>query len=253
MSIGKRLLSYALMGLSFSSITIPTVLAGAEVAYSQNRFQKLWQRFISRPSRYQRPATLGRGGANRDSCPFTEQRLTALVPTVEESSIAYLEQTTEISPTWYFFVPYRFQIETQAEFMLLDESEEVVYQETVLLSDTPGIVELSLPEGTELSVAQSYRWLFSVICTADNRSNDVTVNGWIERIDSETLSPDFSALSEKERLLAYADHLIWFDALHLLIEERKKDPLDGELEILWQDLLSTLNLDSSVELVQSGR
>lgn len=236
---------------------------------AQNAFQRVLSRFFSRSTQDERPASLGRGGANRDRCPFLEQELIALAPFAKDTNIAYEEKTVSAYPSWYFYVPYLPQAGRQLEFVLVDSGEAILYQETFPLIDTPSIVKFSLPQNIPgltdgLEPDQDYRWVFSVICNAANRSGDATVNGWIERMSvdavgdgSGTMLPDeMSEGSGRDRYLAYADNLLWFDALDALVTHRERNPDDPGIEADWQTLLDIMELstldNSSIILLESA-
>jgi len=223
-------------------------------AFAQNRVQKLWRRFVNRPSRTQRPETVGRGGGNRDRCPFTDQELTALVPVSEELGLSYVEKTTKAYPTWYFFVPYQPRLGIETEFVLIDETEKIIYQETFPLRDTPGILKFSLPvETTGLEVNQDYRWVFSVICNPRNRSGDATVNGWIERLPAETLPIGLQDTDEINKFIFYIERLIWFDAVESLVQLRSYNFQNVEYEESWESLMEILGLESATDQINSLR
>ncbi|MFK8184887.1 MAG: DUF928 domain-containing protein [Phormidesmis sp.] len=264
MSIRQRLLNSALIGLTLLSVTTSSSKSligflGATPAHGQNPIQRIWDRFVSRPSRDQRPETIGRGGANRDRCPATEQELTALVPMTDTSEVTYLEKTTQSHPTWYFYSPYPPRLGLNAEFTLIDSEETIVYQEVLPLSDvsallaetttetkTPGIMSLKLPpDGIGLAIGQRYRWIFSIICTPSNRSADAAVNGWIERISSETITTDIDALNDSERIEFYTENFLWFDAVSELANLQDSNSPDSEWTQAWQALLDNLKINST--------
>lgn len=239
----KSLLNGVLVGCFLWSLTPATLLFHAEPVHAQNPIRRLLRRFTSRPKRNQRPETVGRGGANRDRCPYTDQELIALVPTSENTGLPYLEKTTAAHPTWHFYVPYKPQLGRQLEFVLLDANENILYKETFPLNNTPGIISVSLPEKfSGLEINQAYRWVFSVVCNLNNRSGDATVNGWLERVSSELLTPNLEMVGVQERYLVYVESLLWFDTVNELANLRESDPKNPEVEEAWSLLLNSLDL-----------
>lgn len=250
----QRSLTGRLVKLGVLSILCFVTPFTFQLAHSQNASQRVWQRFVSRPSRDQRPGSVGRGGANRDRCPFTRQELTALVPLAEDLRTSYLEQTSMVRPSWYFYVPYQPRIGLKTEFTLLDEDEAVVYQETFPLRHTPGIISITLPSQIpNLEVDQTYSWVFSVICTPNNRSGDAAINGVIEVVSPETLPTNLQTLTIDERLEVYAEQLLWFDFIHELASARTSESENSELEEAWNTILEGLMLEETNTSVHSIR
>lgn len=229
--------------ISFSlipAIASPTTVSAQDK--SSNWVAATWQRLTSRPTRQQRPSTLSRGGGNRDLCPYTQEKLTAIVP-VTAKGISYLEKTISERPTFRFYVPYDVNAGLQAEFILKDTDEKPVYKTMFPLKSTPGIINISLSKGQELKVKQRYRWVFSVICNPDNRSGDATVNGWIQRVsDKEVLTADPAKVPDKERLNIYANSLLWFDMLDTLFALQRAYPAETEYRTIWKLLLKEVGL-----------
>lgn len=248
----KSLLVWVLVGFCSWGFTPVVLSIGAEPVQAQNLIQRIWRRFTSRPKRDERPATVGRGGANRDRCPYTKQELIALVPVSSNTGLPYFEKTLAAYPTWYFYVPYQPQLGRQIEFVLLDANENILYQQTFPLSNTPGILRVSLPNHISgLEINQAYRWVFSVVCNPSNRSGDATVNGWIERVPSTAIISNSETVGVRERYLLYADSLLWFDAIDELVSLRKTYPKDPELEEVWNALLETLGFRDLPNTVSS--
>lgn len=239
----KKSLVLILVGCILWDFTTVVPSMASEPVQTQNFFQRIWRRFTDRPKRDERPATVGRGGANRDRCPYTKQELVALVPVSSNTGLPYLERTLAAYPTWYFYVPYQPRLGRQIEFVLLDIDENILYQQIFTLSNTPGILRISLPDHISgLKINQAYRWVFSIVCNPSNRSGDATVNGWIERVESTALIPNFETVDIRKRYLLYANSLFWFDAINELVSLRETYPKDPELEAAWNSLLKTLNL-----------
>jgi len=214
---------------------------------NENWLESTWRRLTTRPQRTQRPAS-NRGGGNReDLCRYTTEDLVAFVPAGPEQGYSYLEQTIAEHPTFYFYVPYQPRLGLEAEFVLKDEDEEIVYRSQFPLENTPGLVSMSIPTTQSgLETGQQYRWVFSVICNPSNRSGDATVNGWVERVDSQDeFTVDPTTLSEEERLLLYAEHLIWFDMVDTLQNLIQSNPQDTGLRMSWEMLLENIDLKES--------
>ena len=228
------------------SFTVITATASSTTVTAQGKSENwvavIWQRLTTRPTRQQPPGTLSKGGGNRDLCPYTQEKLTAIVPVTPEGS-SYLEKTISERPTFRFYVPYDINAGLQAEFILKDTNEKAVYTTTFPLKSTPGIMNISLGKGQELKVRQRYRWVFSVICNPDNRSGDATVNGWIQRVsEKDVLITDPAKMPDKERLNVYANSLLWFDTLDTLFALQQTYPEETEYKAIWKSLLKKVGL-----------
>jgi hypothetical protein len=206
-------------------------------ARRENFFRRTWRRLTRRPRENQRSSTVGRGGANRDRCPYTAEELVAVIPVSPESQTPYLEQVVTGHPTWWFYVPYPSDGIQQAEFVLVDTEERILYQDSFVLEGTPGLVSFTWPQSeSPLAHGEAYRWVFSIRCNPGNRSGDATVNGWVQRAtaaEAAAFEPDVPATLDS--YLAYSENLYWFDLLAQLDTLRSENPAEFELE--WTTLL----------------
>ena len=192
------------------------------------------------------PGNRRRGGASRTgSCPAVAQPLTALVPTVKDS-VGGL--TTAANPTLWFYVPYVLNTDHPAEFALLNDRNQYVYQTTLAnaQTDATGIIEVALPSTVALEVGKPYRWALTVNCGADS---SVFVMGGIQRVaplgaDAMSNPPSGSeAAANLDRASLYAEHGIWFDALTILAELKQAKPDDAAIAAEWQSLLQSATLE----------
>ncbi|MBW4695614.1 MAG: DUF928 domain-containing protein [Lyngbya sp. HA4199-MV5] len=184
------------------------------------------------PSPNRRAGGFGRGSI----CPVdVDMPLTALAiePLADQSQndlpetsrLNYIGgETTEASPTFWFYVPYtRSKSEGTARFMLLDESKKPVFKNPLALSltENSGIISVSLPPQTSLQVGKSYFWYFSVICDLDRPSRNPSVNGWIQRVPNEpgtVTGQDF----------------VWYDVLNSLASARRQSPSRIDFQRSWE-------------------
>lgn len=186
------------------------------------------------------------GGGTRGSCLRGQVPLTALMP---DSNFA---QTTQTSPTFFWYIP-PFLGEV-AEFVLLDENDNELYQTTVQLGEQGGVVSLSLPavkdaagnDKSLLNEGQDYRWYFSIICDPDDRSGDVFAEGWIQRVQPTLALTNQLAIArtEREQAAIYAEAGIWHDALTTLAELRRSQPSNAALLSNWVTLLESVDLEN---------
>lgn len=183
------------------------------------------------PSPNRRAGGFGRGG----SCPVdVDMPLTALAiePLADQSQqdlpktsrLNYVGgETTEASPTFWFYVPYtRSKSEGTARFMLLDEFRKPVFENPInlTLGESPGIISVSLPPQSSLQTGKPYFWYFSVICDLDRPSRNPSVNGWIQRVPSKPGIAD-------------GQDTVWYDALNTLASARRQSPSRVDLQKYW--------------------
>lgn len=178
------------------------------------------------------------GGATRGGCSTSERQLTALVPQTN------LGMTTTEFPTIFFYIP-----QTSAdvlEFSLLDENDNEIYQKNLSPSKTGGIasINLSTLEGLPpLQVDQKYHWYLSIVCNTEDRSADIFVDGWVQRIQSDpALQSELQQASASDRASLYAVNGIWYDSVAALYKTRKSNPNNSALATEWADLLDSVGL-----------
>lgn len=107
-------------------------------------------------------------------------------PLIALMSDSHLSLTTKPYPTLLFHVPVVNQ-EQEVEFVLYNSADELVYDGRFHVSGESGIMDFDMSsiEGlAPLEIDQSYRWYFSIV--ADDRSQDIVVNGWIQRVAANT-------------------------------------------------------------------
>jgi hypothetical protein len=205
------------------------------------------QRWV--PKEYQPPAGIGapsrtEGGGTRGSgsCQQADKPLKALVPSNRFGA------TVAAHPTFFVYMP---AASTQAsplqvEFILADKNGTEIYNSTFKANGTPGIMTLSLPTQAglpPLEVGQDYKWSFSVICQPDDRSEDMTVEGWVRRVSLDSrLSAQLKQASPQKQVELYAGAEIWHDALTTLVQLRRDKPNDSTVAADWARLLSAAGL-----------
>ncbi|NJL47885.1 MAG: DUF928 domain-containing protein [Leptolyngbyaceae cyanobacterium SM2_5_2] len=209
----------------------------AQTNRQEGYWNNLWRRFTGRPSPTATSGSTSKGGANHDRCVYTTEELVALVPASAETGIPYLEPVLTGYPTWWFYVPYEGNGRLEAEFVLIDSAETILYEKSIEVPPEPGLIEISWPE-TEAPLApgEIYRWVFSIRCNPSNRSGDATVNGWVQRAtpdEAAALMADLSATQNPYQVLA--DSLYWFDLLAELNTLKSTDP--QRFSPLWNGLL----------------
>ncbi|WP_088893390.1 DUF928 domain-containing protein [Leptolyngbya ohadii] len=184
------------------------------------------------------------GGGTRGECILSQPTLTALIPSQNFGT------TVKEYPSFFWYVPQTSA--TTAEFVLMD-GNRIVYEKTIDLPRSPGILQVSLPQDGSvppLTVGKDYQWYFSIICNADDRSGDLLTRGWVQR---QALSP---ALATKltqtplaEHATVYAQAGIWYDAVEALADLRQQPvtPMGVRQSQLlsdrWNRLLGSVGLE----------
>lgn len=192
------------------------------------------------------PSSEGEGGTgSRDDCIITDKPLTALVPTQKiEETPRTVGLTISGHPTFFFYVPQtRAQV---ASFTLVDANDKPIYKTEVQLPNTPDVISLTMPavaNSSELQVGEDYRWTFAIICDRNNRSEDVFVNGLIQRISRPDLTQQLETATLKELLAIYAKEGIWHEMLTTLYQLRRANPNDTQLAEFWANILKLVGLE----------
>ncbi|MEA5573478.1 DUF928 domain-containing protein [Calothrix sp. UHCC 0171] len=173
-----------------------------------------------------------RMGAATRGCSSDNKKppLTGLIPEKNQGL------TVSDRPTFWFYVPYIANSTTPVEFKLTDFDEKEIYKQDLQLTNTPGIISITLPKNAPaLELDQTYEWSLGINC--DTRIDQV--NGRIKRVKaSAEVTKQLQANTGRDRLLVYAENSFWYETLTLLIELRRQNPQDEGLKADWEDLLT---------------
>ncbi|MEH2373809.1 DUF928 domain-containing protein [Nostoc sp.] len=221
-------------------------------------------RFVQ-PSLEKQPENRGaprdrRGAGTRGDCPVTNKPLTALVPLVSKTANQkqvttgtattqyVLSLTTEKHPTFWFYVPYLPKNINSVKFILEDEQKNYLSKEPIpiTLSNTPGVIRVSVPTTEKpLEIGQYYHWYFLIDCNPQNRSEDIAVEGLVQRIvPKDGLTRRLQIATPRQRVALYAQAGIWQDALTTLGKLRARQRQDADLAADWKDLLESIGLEN---------
>lgn len=119
-------------------------------------------------------------------------------------------------PTFWFYIPYSYRLVEEAEFVLLDQDRErEIYPLNLRLSQTPGIINVTLPEnGSEkLKNEAIYAWSLTTFCTRDSTDANIFVEGYIKRV---TVNTNLETYSD------YANQKIWDEAISNLAQKMRQ-------------------------------
>ena len=93
-----------------------------------------------------------------------------------------------------------------------------------------------MADAPKLEINQRYRWAASILCNPDNPSENISVEGWVDRVDVSTL--DTSRL--------------WYDHLGVLLEQLQQYPQNQDALSQWQTLMASARLEQIVPLLGSN-
>ena len=198
-------------------------------------------------------------GVSRNAqCLDNEQDLTVIAPpTLAEEGIedgaSGVDKTISSHPMVFAYVPQQKSANTQAQFTLEDEAGTTqLYNVTFSLPNQSGIVGIQIPSSVDaLEQGKNYIWNLAIICNADNRSQDVTVDSWITR----TAAPAGLPTDAQEKAIELANQGIWQDAASTLASLRYPSSSNALVESDWADLLTSAGLPqfASAPIVQIVR
>ncbi|MGB3264228.1 MAG: DUF928 domain-containing protein [Microcoleus sp.] len=225
------------IGLGAIALTVPSSLAGMR---TQSRPIVLSQNVNFKPPDVTAPGSR-QGGTHRGSklCP-AGLSITPLVPPTN------IGLTLTESPTIFAYVP---QTSAAIEFTVLTDNEEKVVYEKTFKVDKSGIVGVNVPANSDnsksLEVGKRYVWSFSMVCDPEDRSADLVVKGFVQRIEPQaTLKSDLVNPDPMTRLDVYAKNGIWYETLDTLAQMRRQTPGDAKLNAKWTQLLQSQGLES---------
>ncbi|NET49228.1 MAG: DUF928 domain-containing protein [Merismopedia sp. SIO2A8] len=178
------------------------------------------------------------GGASRGGCSATETDIPLTLLTPVEAGNGGL--TIQSKPTLWAYVPFVLNENSPITFSLLDASDRPVYESFQAVDHEPGILKLELPDSITLEIGQVYEWYLIIHCNDPLGTREATfARGWVERVADPMLTQTGGTPSSDIALSdAYANRLIWYDALTILGESLLKNPNDPQLLNAWSDLLS---------------
>jgi|GEM_PF-1110491 len=245
-----------------------------------------YRRPAARRPRWGAPRWSYGGAARGDGC--REAVRSPLVPLVpldgSADQAAFLAQTAAAFPTLLVYVP-----ETTAQavsLLVVNENRDsgqpgqVVYERTLPLPQSPGILRFDLneaaadmPPAIPLQPGQYYTWMVSLVCQPDDPSGNPFVQGLIQRVVPDTEIPAGESLPidaedepqrvpdsqnipidmEDDRLAqvnAYGEAGLWHETVAELADLYCETPNDPTIRADWRDLLNELVLTNAPELVQ---
>ncbi len=172
------------------------------------------------------------GGLGPDEavCPEKPQKLTAITP------VNVYGKTLSERPTFWFYVPYTSAEVGSGQFSVLTEDDgERVYETAFTLPEQPGLVSITLPaeSGVSLQEGGRYHWHLKLACvSASTAKTNLKIDGWVDRV---------AATPERQAQVTNTSPEIWYDAIDYLAAQLQSSNT-AELGQTWTDLLKGVEL-----------
>ena len=199
------------------------------------------------------PETTDRGSPERSAglgsrgfCP-----LTALLP--HNSLATTFAADPALAPALFFEIP-GIGI-SDAELVIEDSRGQQVYQQSVDLPDSPGVIQVTLPKAQASGVplfeaGEIYYWDFAITCgDSDWAMTHTVVSGGLQRVepDADLLAKLSEAngdpLAQAE---IYAANQAWQETIALAAQLRDENPQ------VWTELMQSVGLESAMESPMVG-
>ena len=202
------------------------------------------------------------GSYGSGECPYVEPSLTAFVSgnkdtdTNEQTSVR--STTAKADPTFWFYVPSPSSSQLSAEFklMLIDDTTKEPVGEPIFdnkeykLEPTDekltDIFRIQVP--TVLEFDKNYYWGFRIICDQNRRDLDLTVDGYVTRVQARQEFKSSEGAATEQKAIFYAREGLWHETLTTLIEEMCPQDNQKAKSLITQLLESEyVNLANSAE------
>lgn len=196
---------------------------------------------IGAPSQRKAGGSRGCSDVHVQNMQAKEKILTALAPEYSSSQLV-LGLTTQMRPTFWFYVPYKSD-SIYAKLVLEDENNQTIYKTP--LKGTPGVVGVELPSTFEgLKIGKRYHWYFNIYCQQDNEFL-TSVEGDVERKSLEPIvQSQLDKATPQQQVVLYAANGIWYEALTTLANLRRTKAQDALLASDWVSLLGSIGLQN---------
>ncbi|MGF1539003.1 MAG: DUF928 domain-containing protein [Pleurocapsa sp.] len=162
------------------------------------------------------------------------QNIVAIIP---ENTVTL---TASTAPKLFFYISETSQ-ERTLEFVLRNEEDKLIY-EAFLTTDGRGIVSVEIPPEVQanlLQEKQDYHWYLSMICNAEQRSQDLVVEGWMRPSQIDPITKKQLAEADViEQAELYNQQGLWHDALLVLAERKHNYAVAAK----WSELLNSVGL-----------
>lgn len=160
--------------------------------------------------------------------------------------------TVQGLPSFFFYLP---KTSAQAaEFVLSNDSNQILYKLRFVITGNPGLIRLQLPSFINLEpleIQKIYSWSFSMICNPLSPSQNLTLTGTVQRLPlSSNLATQLQNTSPSRHPQIYAEAGLWMDAFSSLADVSQLPLEEGSNQEEWKTLLQLMGLE---DLESGGR
>lgn len=237
-----------LLLILFSSGLLALIVQPAATAQARRSGSKV----ILQPRRDQPAPKITIPGGRRDDgkCPQDRQPGNQAVAKTEVPGLTPIvfqpptipSLTFSDRPTLLVYVPATSAREL--EVTLEDERGVGVDQMRIAVTTAPGIVRVPLGEKVALEPGKDYRWIVAVVCESGD-PKDTFSAGIVRRIQPNSpLLNTLQTVSPLERVTAYTEAGIWYEAIATLADLRRSQPKNPDVQAAWEELLQSAGLGS---------
>ncbi|MGK7898425.1 MAG: DUF928 domain-containing protein [Xenococcus sp. (in: cyanobacteria)] len=177
-------------------------------------------------------------GGSRGNCLAQGNNLTALIPNNQ------VNVTASAAPKLFFYIPETKEQKT-LEFVLRDHNDQLVHEVFLQTTGQSGIMNVEIPQNITKSLEESqanYHWYLSMICDADDRADDVVLQGKIGYVELEnTVKQKLANSSPAEQADFLQQEGIWYDALSVVAKDSDQVMNSAATE-KWTQMLTEIGL-----------
>ncbi len=154
--------------------------------------------------------------------------------------------TVQGLPSFFFYLP---ETSAQAaEFVLSNDSNQILYKLRFAITGNPGLIRLQLPSFINLEpleIQKIYSWSFSIICNPLSPSQNLTLTGTVQRLPlSRNLATQLQNAPASSHPQIYAEAGLWMDAFSSLANVSQLPLEDGSNQQEWETLLQLMGLEA---------
>ena len=175
------------------------------------------------PSRRGAPARTQGGGSR--GCELESVPVTLLAPP------DHVGMTTEAHPKLFWYSAKDSILPMQISLVEPGVSEPLWV--TQVPTGPAGFNSIQIPNTVpDLVAGRRYRWTVTRLCNVRRPSNNTYARGWIERVESNPIAKAVKTLSITDRVNAYAEAGLWYNAVTEAVDSPQKGTPDDRSLIL---------------------
>ena len=153
---------------------------------------------------------------------------------------SFFGKTVEARPTILVYVPA--SEASEAVFSIKDEVKDSVYEMTVVVPSSGGVVAVELPSSApELAVGQNYQWYLALKVDGTLKPASPFVDGWVKRVNPSAEMAAFVGDDAIAKIEVLGSSGIWYDTAAKLASLRMVQN-DEAIDQQWYELLESVGL-----------